>query len=92
MMAALLMGQKEIIQREKRQQKVNEKYEETGADITIGTQVKMKQNRSVGIVKEIRGKKALLQVGAVPILVAMKDLIAVKEKAAEKTDPEKEGK
>jgi DNA mismatch repair protein MutS2 len=39
----------------------------------------MKQNRQVGIVKEIRGKKAILQVGVVPISVMLTDLIPVKE-------------
>ena len=40
----------------------------------------MKQNRQVGIVKSIKGKKALLQVGVMPMTVALKDLVVVKEK------------
>ena len=40
----------------------------------------MKNNRTVGLVKEIRGKKAILQVGAVPITVALKDLVVVVDK------------
>jgi DNA mismatch repair protein MutS2 len=43
----------------------------------------MKQNRQVGIVKELRGKKALLQVGVMPITVDLKDLVVVRDK-----DPE----
>jgi len=46
----------------------------------IGQKVKMKNNRSVGIVKEIRGKKAILQVGAVPITVNIIDLVAIADK------------
>jgi DNA mismatch repair protein MutS2 len=42
--------------------------------------VKMKQNRQVGIVKEIKGKKAILQVGVMPITVELKDLVVVKDK------------
>jgi DNA mismatch repair protein MutS2 len=34
----------------------------------------------VGIVKEIRGKKAVLQVGVVPITVELKDLVLVVDK------------
>ena len=49
-------------------------------EISIGNKVKMKQNRQVGVVKEIRGKKALLQVGVMPMLVELKDLVVVKEK------------
>jgi DNA mismatch repair protein MutS2 len=40
----------------------------------------MRKNRQVGIVKEIRGKKALLQVGSVPMLVSLEDLIVVERK------------
>jgi hypothetical protein len=40
-------------------------------------------NRQVGIVKEIKRKKVLLQVGAMPMTVDLKDLIRVKEKLPE---------
>ena len=43
----------------------------------------MNQNRQVGIVKEIRGKKCVLQVGVMPITVDLKDLVVVRDK-----DPE----
>ncbi len=46
----------------------------------VGDKVKMRQNRQVGIVKEIKGKKAVLQVGVIPITVALEDLTLVKEK------------
>lgn len=77
---SLLFHQKEKFKTEKQQKKLNEKFEEIGGDIKIGHKVKMKQNRQVGIVKEIRGKKALLQVGIMPMTVALKDLVVVKEK------------
>ena len=80
MIHALLFQQKEKITSEKQQKKQNEKFEETGGEIIIGAKVKMKQNRQVGIVKEIRGKKAVLQVGVMPITVDLNSLIVVKDK------------
>ena len=83
MIHALLFQQKEKITYEKQHKKMNEKFEEVGGEIKIGDKVRMKQNRQVGIVKEIRGKKAVLQVGVMPITVELKDLVVVKDK-----DPE----
>lgn len=80
MIHALLFNQKEKMVTEKHQKKLNEKFIETGGEIQIGEKVRMKQNRQVGIVKEIRGKKCVLQVGAVPITVDLKDLVVVKDK------------
>ncbi|MBP6287309.1 MAG: DNA mismatch repair protein MutS [Ferruginibacter sp.] len=80
MIHALLFKQKEKITSEKQQKKLNEKFEEVGGEIKIGLKVKMKQNRQVGIVKDIRGKKAVLQVGVMPITVDLKDLVVVKDK------------
>ncbi len=40
----------------------------------------MRQNRQVGIVKEIKGKKAVLQVGIMPMTVLLEDLTIVKDK------------
>jgi DNA mismatch repair protein MutS2 len=80
MIHALLFNQKEKFTAEKQQKKLNEKFEEIGGEIVIGAKVKMKQNRQVGIVKEIKGKKAILQVGVMPITVELKDLVVVKDK------------
>jgi DNA mismatch repair protein MutS2 len=80
MMHTTLTGQKEKYQAEKQQKKINEKFLETDAQVNVGNKVKMKQNKQVGIVKEIRGKKALLQVGVVPMLVSISDLIVVMDK------------
>ncbi len=81
MIQALLFKQKEKQVAEKQHKKMQEKFEETGEEISIGAKVKMKQNRQVGIVKEIRGKKAILQVGVIPMTVDIKDLTVVKEKS-----------
>jgi len=83
MIHALLFNQKEKVATEKQQKKLNEKFIEVGGEIRPGDKVKMKQNRQVGIVKSIRGKKAILQVGSIPITVALGDLVVVKDKEPE---------
>jgi DNA mismatch repair protein MutS2 len=83
MIHALLFNQKEKMQGEKKQKKINEKFIEIGGQIKIGDKVKMKNNRTVGIVKEIRGKKAILQVGVIPITVDIKELVVVLDKVAD---------
>ena len=79
---ALLFHQKEKVVSEKHRRKESEKFEEIGGEIKIGDKVKMQQNRQVGIVKELRGKKALLQVGVMPMTVELKDLVVVRDKEA----------
>ena len=80
MIHALLFNQKEKMQGERKEKKINEKFIEVGGELKIGDKVKMQNNRTVGIVKEIRGKKAILQVGAIPITVDLKDLVVVIDK------------
>ena len=80
MIHALLFNQKEKLQQEKKQQKLNEKFEEVGGLVQVGNKVKMKNGRTVGIVKELRGKKAILQVGVIPMTVAVDDLVVVVDK------------
>ena len=84
MIQALLFNQKEKMQKEKHQKKLNEKFIAVEGEIKIGDKVQMRQNRQVGIVKEIKGKKAVLQVGVIPITVKLEDLGLVKEKEKEK--------
>ncbi len=80
MIHALLFNQKEKFQQDKKQKKINEKFEEVGGELKVGDKVKMKNNRTVGTVKEIRGKKAILQVGAMPITVNIEELVVVVDK------------
>ncbi len=80
MINALLFGQKEKMTVEKQQKKISEKFEEVGGEVKVGDKVKMKQSRNTGIVKEINGKRAVLQVGIMPMTVALKDLVVVKDK------------
>lgn len=79
-MNALLFKQNEKQVQEKQQKKFESKFEETTAAILPGVKVQMKTNRRVGVVNEIRGKRAIIQFGAVPLTVELSDLVAVKEK------------
>ena len=83
MISALLFNQKEKITADKQQKKLEEKFDIVGGEVKIGDKVKMKQNRSTGVVKEIKGKKVILQVGVVPITVDIKDVVVVKDKPVE---------
>ncbi len=80
---ALLFNTKEKITVEKQAKKLNEKYEELNEAVVIGAQVKFKKSRQIGIVKEIKGKKAIVQIGIMPITVEIADLMVVKEKELE---------
>jgi DNA mismatch repair protein MutS2 len=81
MIHALLFNQKEKFTVEKQQKKLNEKFEEIGGAIIIGDKVRMNKNRQVGTVKEIRGKKAIVQLGVMPITVELTQLSKVIEKS-----------
>jgi DNA mismatch repair protein MutS2 len=77
---SLLFKQKEKQVADKQQKKIDQKFEEIAGEIKIRDKVKMSTNRQVGIVKDIRGKKAILQVGAILITVDLAELVLVKEK------------
>jgi DNA mismatch repair protein MutS2 len=81
MIHALLFNQKEKFTVEKQQKKLNEKFEEIGGEIQLGDKVRMNKNRQVGTVKEIRGKKAIIQLGVMPITVELAQLSKVIEKS-----------
>ncbi|MFN5135468.1 MAG: MutS2/Smr-associated SH3 domain-containing protein [Chitinophagaceae bacterium] len=46
----------------------------------MGVKVKMMKNRQVGIVKELKRKNAVVQLGAIPITVNLSDLVVVVDK------------
>lgn len=60
--------------------KIESKYRELQTPVSVGSKVKMKKNYQVGEVKEIRGKRALVQIGLLPINIDLNDLVAVEEK------------
>ena len=75
----LLFKQKETIVVNKLAKKVDLKYKELNQQIAIGSLVKLKKNYQVGEVKEIRGKRAIVQIGAIPINVNLEDLVSVEK-------------
>ncbi|HEX6430425.1 MAG TPA: DNA mismatch repair protein MutS [Niastella sp.] len=82
-MHALLFKQHQKQSSEKVRKKINSKYDEVGGEIQIGDKVLMKMNHQVGFVKELRGKKAVVQLGLIPITVSVDDLVVVTEKQNE---------
>jgi len=82
-MQSLLFVQKEKMVTEKQQKKWNEKFVDIGGEVTVGAKVKLLRNRQVGQVREIRGKKAVVQVGMLPITVDLSDLTVVEERNSE---------
>jgi DNA mismatch repair protein MutS2 len=79
----LLFKQKEKQGNEKLKKKFDLKYQEIGGEAQIGDKVMMKKNHQVGILKEVRGKKAVVQLGLVPITVDIADLMVVRDKQKE---------
>ncbi len=75
----LLFKQKETIVVNKLAKKVDLKYKELHLSITVGSLVKSKKNYQVGLVKEIRGKRAIVQIGLLPMNVDLADLIVVEK-------------
>lgn len=76
----LLFHQKVKQKDEKVKKKINSKYEMVGGEIKVGQKVLMKKNHQVGEVREIKGKKAVVQLGMIPITVELSDLTVVAEK------------
>ena len=62
------------------QKKIESKFEQVGGDIKPGDKVMMKKNHQVGQVMELRGKRAVVKIGLLPMQVELKDLVVVKEK------------
>ena len=82
-MNALLFKKDEKRTVNKMQQKIESKFAEVGGEIKAGDKVKMKLNHQVGEVLELRGKRAVIKVGLLPMQVDLKDLVVVKEKLKE---------
>ena len=83
LMEALLFKKDEKKVVGKMQKKIDEKFREVGGEIRIGDKVKMKKNHQVGEVLEIRGKRAVVKIGLLPMQVELSGLVVVKEKPAE---------
>jgi DNA mismatch repair protein MutS2 len=77
---ALLFKKNEQRAVNKMQKKIDSKFEQVGGEIKKGDKVMMKRNHQVGKVIELRGKRAVVQIGLLPMQVELNDLIVVKEK------------
>ena len=77
----LLFRQKEKQVKEKTKRKLDARYELVNAEAQPGDKVLMKQSNQVGTLTEIRGKKAIVQLGSMPLTVEFADLSLVREKA-----------
>jgi DNA mismatch repair protein MutS2 len=79
-MAALLFNKNDQKAVSKKQKQIESKYQEVSGDIKPGDKVKMKRNQQVGEVLELRGKRAVVKIGLLPMQFDLTDLIIVKEK------------
>lgn len=79
-MAGLLFKKNEQKVVSKKQKQLESKYEEQAGEIAVGDKVKMKRNLQVGEVMELRGKKAVVKIGLLPMQIELNDLVKIKEK------------
>jgi DNA mismatch repair protein MutS2 len=78
--AALLFKKNEQKVASKKQKQIDSKYQEIHGEIKVGDKVKMKRNLQIGEVLELRGKKAVVKIGLLPMQIDLGDLSLVKEK------------
>ncbi len=83
---SLLFAQKNNLTPSKKERKMNEKFAESGEEIRVGDKARMKANRQVGTVVKIEGKKAVIQLGLMPISVSLENLVKVIEKEEKATN------
>ncbi len=84
----LLFGTKESVAVKKMAGKVNKQYRELpDHEIRAGSMVKLHKNHQVGTVKEVRGKRAIVQIGQLPLNVNLSDLVVVEKNL--QPEPEK---
>ncbi|HEX6333378.1 MAG TPA: MutS2/Smr-associated SH3 domain-containing protein [Flavisolibacter sp.] len=79
-MTALLFKKNEQKTVSRKQKQLDSKYQEVQGDIQVGDKVKMKKNLQVGEVLEVRGKKAVVKIGMLPMQINLADLVLIREK------------
>ncbi|HEX8316424.1 MAG TPA: DNA mismatch repair protein MutS [Flavisolibacter sp.] len=82
-MASLLFKKDEKKSASKKQKQLDSRYQEVNGEIKVGDKVKMKRNLQVGEVIELRGKRAVVKIGLLPMQIDLNDLSLVREKAEE---------
>ena len=78
--AGLLFKKNEQKVVSKKQKQLESKYEEINGDVNVGDKVKMRRNLQVGEVLELRGKKAVVKIGLLPMQIDLQDLVKIKDK------------
>jgi DNA mismatch repair protein MutS2 len=79
--AGLLFKKNEQKTVSKKQKQLDSRYQELTGEILVGDTVKMKRNLQVGEVLELRGKKAVVKIGLLPMQIELSDLVKIQEKA-----------
>jgi DNA mismatch repair protein MutS2 len=75
----LLFKKNDAIVINKLAKKVDKNFKETNAPIVVGATVKLKKNYQVGEVLEIKGKRAIVKVGQLPMNIDLVDLLVVEK-------------
>ena len=75
----LLFKKNDAIVINKLAKKVDKQYKELSQPIEVGMMVKLQKNYQVGEVIGFKGKRAIVQIGQLPMNVALTDLIAVQK-------------
>ena len=75
----LLFKKNDAIVINKLAKKVDKNFKETNAPIVVGSTVKLKKNYQVGEVLELKGKRAIVKVGQLPMNIDLADLLVVEE-------------
>jgi len=76
----LLFPKNEKVLSNKLSKKIREKYEEVPETVVVGSKVILRKSHQVGEVQDIRGKRAIVKIGVIPMNVDIADLRVVKEK------------
>lgn len=75
----LLFKKNDAIIINKLAKKVDKNFKESNAPIVVGVTVKLKKNYQVGEVLEIKGKRAIVKVGQLPMNIDLVDLLVVEK-------------
>jgi len=87
----LLFKKNDAIIINKLAKKVDKNFKESNAPIVVGATVKLKKNYQVGEVLEIKGKRAIVKVGQLPMNIDLVDLLVVEKiQSPEPLTPRKE--
>ena len=79
-MFALLFNKNDQKVNTKKQKQIDKKYEELNGEIKVGDKVKMKRNQQIGEVLELRGKRAVVKIGLLPMQIDLENLLLIREK------------